>query len=336
MILIDAVFINNSGGKTLLDYFLTSALDRKLDAFYLLDSRYQGTHPELPSERVIYCKGSIIERHKFYLKHKNNFNKVFCFGNLPPTIKVSVPCYTYFHNVLFLSQPSDYPLKQRLIKKIKGWVLKYLKNNTDYFLLQSENVQSALLDYLEIPKEKTLLFPFYNNFTVTDLHYTRSGFIYVSNGNYHKNHFRLLKAWEKLSQNSITPELYLTITEDFPQLLDEIDILRSKGIKIFNLGKISREELLTEYQKRKFLIYPSLSESFGLGLIEAVEGGCEVLAADLPYSKAVIEPLNFFNPLEIESIADVVEKALNTNHTIQESRIKTENKINQLLDLLER
>ena len=51
-----------------------------------------------------------------------------------------------------------------------------------------------------------------------------------------------------------------------------------------------RLTLQKEYLSSEFLMFPSLTESFGLGLIEAIECGCKVIGADLPYTYEVCEP----------------------------------------------
>ena len=92
-------------------------------------------------------------------------------------------------------------------------------------------------------------------------------FIYVSDGNPHKNHNNLLKAWAFLFELGLNLELHLTVSKEYPRVLSAIEELQKKGLKITNHG-ITDVNIL--YNNCSHLIYPSLAESFGLGLVEAV------------------------------------------------------------------
>jgi glycosyltransferase involved in cell wall biosynthesis len=55
------------------------------------------------------------------------------------------------------------------------------------------------------------------------------------------------------------------------------------------------------------MVFPSLSESFGLGLVEAMEVGCPIAASDLPYARDVAQDAAaYFNPKNPKSIAEVL------------------------------
>ena len=105
------------------------------------------------------------------------------------------------------------------------------------------------------------------------------------------------------------------------------------GLKLgANLNKIEGTELEYIYQKSKFVIFPSLSESFGLGLVEAIEFNCIIIGANLPYTFEVCTPSLSFNPYDIESIEESFHKAMNSdyNNTIP----KVSNKIKDILKIL--
>src|SRR5690606_25097053 len=107
----------------------------------------------------------------------------------------------------------------------------------------------------------------------------------------------------------------------------------SEGYPIENLGFIHREDLYQHYQASEYLIFPSLAESYGLGIIEAIENGCKVIGADLPYMHEICQPSLVFNPEDMESIYESFCKAITTQN-LPESIAKTHNHINELLHLL--
>ena len=55
------------------------------------------------------------------------------------------------------------------------------------------------------------------------------------------------------------------------------------------------------------MVFPSLTESFGLGLVESMMAKCPVAAADLPYAHEVCgDAAVYFNPNNSESIANTI------------------------------
>jgi hypothetical protein len=68
-----------------------------------------------------------------------------------------------------------------------------------------------------------------------------------------------------------------------------------------------------------------------LGLVEAIENGCKVIGADLPYTYAVCEPSLSFNPLQTESIVEALSLSLQTTKM---SKSKVKNEISALINFL--
>jgi glycosyltransferase involved in cell wall biosynthesis len=136
-------------------------------------------------------------------------------------------------------------------------------------------------------------------------------FIYVADGEAHKNHRNLLAAWTLLAAEDIRPSLALTLDARFKNLIDDIAAacLRHQ-LKIINLGTMSRAELLRLYAACGALIFPSTSESFGLPLIEASRIGLPIVAAELDYVRDVCEPIQTFDPKSPNSMARAVRRFL--------------------------
>ena len=88
----------------------------------------------------------------------------------------------------------------------------------------------------------------------------------------------------------------------YPELLHLVKTKIDLGYPIINHGFIERNDLIEIYQSNGYVIYPSLTESFGLGIVEAIENGCNVIGADLPYTYVVCNPSLVFNPLDVNDI----------------------------------
>ncbi|MCF2218024.1 glycosyltransferase [Chryseobacterium sp. PS-8] len=334
MILIDALYINNSGGKVLLDYLIEELEKTDKEVFYLLDERIQKEKLQLKKNKVIYLKASLIKRRNFYKENKNKFSSILCFGNLPPNIKTSAKVYTYFHQLLFLDLPKEMSFISKKIYYIKTRFLNAFKKNTDYWLVQTELVKEKLSKKYAIPESNILVIPFYPPFTSevkTNIRKEHQ-YIYVSNVSKHKNHLRLIEGFAKFYDKHKKGKLILTIPDDASEILNSINVKVNQGYPVENIGFVDRNSLCQLYTESEYHIFPSLTESFGLGLVEAIENGCKIIGADLPYTYAVCKPSLVFNPLEVDSITEALSLSLQKNTINSESKVK--NEINTLISLL--
>jgi glycosyltransferase involved in cell wall biosynthesis len=115
--------------------------------------------------------------------------------------------------------------------------------------------------------------------------------------------------------------LALTLAQSETSLLTIIDVLRAKyGLEVYNLGDLPHKELLNLYDTSRALIYPSLTESFGLPLIEASALGIPIVASELDYVRDVCKPIETFDPTSEVSIARAVRRYLNQEEDLVQIR----------------
>jgi glycosyltransferase involved in cell wall biosynthesis len=332
MILIDALYINKGGGKVLLKHFIENLSKyNNNDVYFLLDNRLENEFKNI-EVNSFFLEGSIIKRHLFYKKFKNKLKTVFAFANIPPTIRLECKVITFFQNVILIDSFSNSILLE--LKKIVFY--KFLKN-TDFWIVQSGHVKKILENKIR-NNEKILVLPFFNsnihfnNSEKKNIDKNRIKFIYISSGESHKNHKILFNAFIKVNKLQPTYSLTVTIGSEHKSLTSMIEDLKKQNINIINLGNISKEQLYQEYLKADICIYPSLKESFGLGLIEAAQFGLPIFASNLPYVKEIITPSCVFNPLDEKSIVNVM---LNYKlYFFNKVKIVAENNLNQIFDLL--
>lgn len=332
MVLIDSLYINNSGGKVLLDYLVEKLEDSGANIFYLFDARCASDFRYIPDNRKFFLRATLKSRRNFYKTHKAVFSKVLCFGNIPPPVRLKIPVYTYFHNVSLLHQPQNYSLKEKYLKKLKLFAIQFFNSTDNIFIVQSLTVQKLLAE--KFKNNSVLVLPFFREKKSPDrgaIKKSTSSFVYVSNGNTHKNHEKLLDAWELLANNNLYPELHLTVTDNYKHLISRIGLLKGRGLNIINHGFCDPIKL---YKSSKFLIYPSLAESFGLGLIEAIDYGCEVIASDLDYVYEICEPFSVFNPESSADIAQKVQCAISSIDKTYRTTPVIKNQIKEIIELL--
>jgi glycosyltransferase involved in cell wall biosynthesis len=334
MLLIDAIYINNSGGKILLDFLIESLEKTDFEVCYLLDKRIVDNHPIIKTtNKIIYLKAGLFSRYLFYISNSRTFSKVLCFGNLPPSVKINAEVFTYFHQQLFIEVPQSLRLLDKMKIQSKMVVLNLLKRNTNIWLVQSENMKNGLANKYNLDFSSIKLLPFYSSLkAVEEKNKKKNSFVYVSNGGAHKNHDRLIDAFCNFYDKYRVGELGVTISDIFIDLKEKIEDLNKKGYPIINYGFVNINDLAKVYAMSEFLIYPSLAESFGLGIVEGIETECKVIGADLPYMYAVCEPSLSFNPYSIKEIEESIETAVFSDTKISTQKI--ENEIEKLIQLL--
>lgn len=332
MLLLDSIYVNNGGGKVLLNYLVEKLEANQVSVYYLFDQRCIGQFSIVPSNRKTFIKASLINRHLFYKKNVNRFSKVFCFGNLPPTIKLNIPVYTYLHQRLYLNTDGVKSVLAFLTLKIKSQIFSCLLKNTNEVFVQTNSMKKLFNEKYQNTNVKIEVIPFYRSYSNSAISNKVYQFIYVSSGAEHKNHWKLLEAFKRFYDKHQTGQLILTIDPSFKELYDQIYLDVNKGYPIINIGFVDSSTLLAYYKNSAYCIYPSISESFGLGIIEAIEQGCKILGADLPYMHHVCKPSAVFNPESVESIVAIFEQTLSKQ--LPNTELKTNNKINYLLQKL--
>lgn len=333
MIFVDSLYINNSGGLQLLKYFVSELQTRKISFFLLADSRCQGVFDKC--NNVTYMKASLWERNNFYQNNKGRFSSVLCFGNVPPLVKLDVPVYTFFHNINLLTLAETQSTTNKAVSWLKRAVFKLNKKNTDYWLVQTSNTAKELVSRLGESSERVLLMPFFElPGELSDLNNVEHGedYVFISNYTGAKGHEELLDAWKILHNRGLNRVLHLTVPFKCKSFCKKVMAAQEAGVKVENHGFVGYEEVMKLYRKSKAIIYPSHNESLGLGIIEAITAGCDVIGSDLPFIHAVCKPSMVFNPYSAESIANSVIEYEHNN--TPKSELLIENKISELVKLL--
>jgi glycosyltransferase involved in cell wall biosynthesis len=143
-------------------------------------------------------------------------------------------------------------------------------------------------------------------------HHKKFDFIYPASGESHKNHQNLIDAFIILAEEGHFPSLVLTLdVNKFNDTLKSIELARDTfKLNILNMGFLPHEELLGIYRSTRYLVYPSLYESFGIPLLEAKQAGLFIVAAELDYVRDSINPDQSFDPNSAVSIARAIKRSL--------------------------
>jgi glycosyltransferase involved in cell wall biosynthesis len=154
----------------------------------------------------------------------------------------------------------------------------------------------------------------------------RHRLIYVSHPSEHKNHMNLVKSLPAILESFPGVQLLLTLDRDDPpnrryrgfvrkiaRAAEDIDV----ADRIVWLGQLRPHEVFWALSQSDLMVFPSLSESFGLGLAESMAAGCPIVASDLPYAHEVAGTAAlYFQPHKPQSIAHTVINALSNKERL--------------------
>lgn len=340
LIIVDASNIAVGGGKVLLIY-LINALEKygvkasiiwKKELFQAMEHQYQN---------IRFVDGSKVFNRRRILHEQiqaSSVTAVLCFGNYPPPMKLPCNVYTYFHNPYLLDSPLAHFKTDPLLFIRDRYLKRYLKN-TDFFIFQSALIKDKFLrKFTTYNPSKCLILPIFDEDKIKSYQHSRDRedrFIYVSYPYKHKNHETLLKAWDLLADKKLTPALVVTIpeTKENQVLLQKIQSINERGGQIQNLHSIPYEQALIETSRSKYVLFPSINETFGLGLIEGTLLDCTILASDLNFVHEVVKPDYVFDPYDAQSMADCVLYCLH-NPSIHKAEVLAKNTIGKLIEIL--
>ena len=338
MLLLDTLYINNSGGLVLLNYLVDEIRNAGISCYFLIDRRNGTDYEFCEDEPFKLIEPTNSARKKFYKLNQKRFNKVLCFGNIPPPIRLDNSLViTYLHQYFFVDTTHmSLGIKQDFIHWLKQLFIQLLLKNTQEFWVQSKHMKEGIHIKYSFKKSAIHVLPFYQldlpqtgNINKIDLN-----FCYISSGAPHKNHIRLLEAWVRINQKYPTATLHLTVDqESYPDLSGIVSKL--DGANVINHQVISRQAVAELFAKSEYVIYPSLAESFGLGLVESVSFNCKILAADYSYTHSSIVPHDTFDPKSVDSIEACIRRQLSNSNLVNKTEILCENKMEIIIKKLE-
>ncbi len=322
--------IKNGGGKELLEYLLEYLEENyeNLSVVVYLDISLNHIH-ETNNRKIIFLNMT-IEKIKLFLKRIDN---TIYFGNLPP-LKKSNNSIVYMHNLYLLMSLTE--LNQSSFKFFTKYFLqqlyiKFFIKNIDVVACQNEKIKKSFIRKYSFNNVKILPFFRLCDKSLNCINSKVYDFCYVSLAHPHKHHNELLDAIDILSGKKIPVTLALTIEEGHDDLIKKIDYINKKGIvKITNLGLLSKDDVCKLYSQSRALVFPSVQETFGLALIEAVEMGLDIMAADLEYVYKAVKPSLVFDPNDTNDIADKLIQYMKGN--VKRSEPLIENKIEDLIN----
>jgi len=187
--------------------------------------------------------------------------------------------------------------------------------NSQAIITPSKTVEEQIVDYFgHIVEDK--IFPIYEGVDprltkevkeniLLKKRFLKPFFIYVGNFYPHKNLENLLVAFESVKSDA---RLILLGPDDYfaKRMFQSINRMKQNH-RIVVYNNPTTEDLVFFYKNAEALIHPSLSEGFGLPLIEAIHFNCSVIASDIPVFNEIMNNQYFkFDPVNAKDITNKI------------------------------
>jgi len=289
-------------------------------------------------------------------------NAYYCFKELiekAPDIKrildVSSATHRFMKNIYQEDMKNNPEFSKSLLKSSKYfWSEKKIKKLTlelslAQFYITPSNFSGKSLEYEGISSEKIFICPYGTSKKEINLvkNYSRSNdkkikFIYVGSLTQRKGIGHLLKAFEKINGN--LAELYLVGNYDKKDDMFK-PYLKDKKYKF--TGHLPHDQVINLLKDSDVMVFPSLSDSYSLAVLEALSSGLPVIATNntgaseliinskngfvvpISDSKILFEKMNWFIENK-EKIANMSKNAVESTKVVTWNNYSKE--INKVFD----
>ena len=330
----NAISLHTGGGLTYL-YILNKYLDRKENVI-ILDFRVKKKLLPFNKAKIIFVRNNFIGRlnfsiirilygyKRFFLNQDSKKLIEFHLNGRPPLFRIfRSKTYIFFQNKSltecdgFKYNISITNLKILIYIFINKFLFKLLLSKKDIIIVQTKTMYKLLsssykneiimqenvwgqcdTDLFKALKKKFTIKDTLSLSKVNNLKKNNIIFFYPAANYEHKNHERLIKAFSYLEKKRLKPyKLILTIKKNDKSLKN----IYSPS-NIIYLNELNFQDILHLYSYVDYLVFPSLSESYGFPLVEAKINNINIIASDLNYVYDVCDPFLVFDPYDTEDI----------------------------------
>ena len=257
-----------------------------------------------------------------------------CTSNTAPLF-CNVPLILTLHDIIYLEKRTakNKSIYQDLGFYYRKFVVPRIINKCFKIITVSEYESGRISNHLKLSSDKVL--PIYNGFSshfkplsnysdVVRKYTSATDYLFfLGNTDPKKNTSRVLKAYALyLKESNI--KRHLLIADISEEAIDEI--LKSENIQdiksyIHILGYVNNIDLPAIYNGAFAFLYPSLRESFGIPMLEAMACGTPIIAANTSAMPEIAgSGAQLIDPFNTESIANAILKLENNEMFYKEQK----------------
>lgn len=221
------------------------------------------------------------------------------------------------------------PVKEQFFRRIKKYLIIKLINDRLIVICQTECMKSALIKQTNIsysqihvlPTPLSIDFPSTNN-TFSAIKDEKLILFYPASFAPHKNYNLIYEFGQLIDLNNLPIEIILTLNKSESKSFWKK--VKSKNLNsIKTVGKLEYKDIIIEYKKCHALFFPSLLESYGIPLIEAMAIGKPIFVSNLPYAKVLCnDAAYYFDPYDSKSALNCVTQIFNEDEVVVNNKIK--------------
>lgn len=264
----------------------------------------------------------------FYLR-KWKIDVLYSSGNITSLFAGCATVLVITNSNPFSSLPIEWTVPQKVKHRLVRLVSILSAKRASRVVFLSENSREVMCRKFSLPRHKTKVvsygwtpftaqadgqFPPYPEYVLT-----------VSVLLPHKNIAVLMEAFDLLVAEQQFPGFLLVVgailSRPYYERLLQLRGTLAHGERIIFMGTVSQEELVALYKRARLFVFPSLEETFGLPLVEAMGCGIPVAAADCrlaeesgdyfnPFREMCGEAVEYFNPFDTESMCASMQRVL--------------------------
>jgi len=248
-----------------------------------------------------------------------------------PVYHLRIPVITTLHDVQELHYPEFFSSGERMHRAINT---KKAAELSDRVIVSFDHVKNDLLKFFEIAEEKiSVCMPpanlswflseeISNEDKVRAKYSIRGDFLLLPAATWrHKNHTAVIKAIKMLKEEGVNIGFVSTgnKTGYYSEIEKLYNDLGLNGQVVFP-GIIDESDLIALYRAAKLVVIPTLYEAGSGPLFEAFKYGAPVICSNVTsLPDTMRNPEYIFDPTDVESIANLIRKALTDPKFLQEN-----------------
>jgi glycosyltransferase involved in cell wall biosynthesis len=237
----------------------------------------------------------------------------------------------YFSKIYQRSMVPKHSFSWRVAYTLRRWLICRSVQGADVVMVPTQATLDELRDFVDVAPHKAVVNPYGINppEALSSDHGLRAKadernggspcrLLYVSLYGEHKNLSTLLKAMPVLNGKG-TGRFLLQTTADpawegatwTVTHAEDIGLARQPGISpwVRSVGPLSREQTENLYRNSDIFVFPSLTESFGFPMAEAMSHSLPIVASDTPVNREICgEAAVYFSPLDPHDLASQVQR----------------------------